>query len=319
VGSTPEIAVTPPAVLQIVRVVLNVTNLQAACAFYTDALGFFRAPAAASEPRADVAVLRLGREVLELRVTGGRPYPEPRAANDPWFQHFAIAVSDMDQAYGRLSRYAEQPVSVGGPQLLPPSTGSVTAYKFRDPDGHPLELSYIPGSAWLSQGSHQNDELCLGIDHSALAVSDLAASIAFYRDVLGFIWTGQGLNRGPEQDRLDGLERAQVNIASLNAVDGGPHIELLNYRSPRPAAASPMGPRDIAATRLVLHVADMRDIEARLAAAKFASVPLDDRARLALQDPDGHWMELSAAPGHVGHGGSWSCGERSARPRLPTS
>ena len=31
-----------------------------------------------------------------------------------------------------------------GPQLLPPSTGSVTAFKVRDPDGHPLELSYNP-------------------------------------------------------------------------------------------------------------------------------------------------------------------------------
>jgi catechol 2,3-dioxygenase-like lactoylglutathione lyase family enzyme len=277
--ATPEIAVTPAAVLRIDRIVLNVSDLETASAFYRDALNFRRAPEAASDSTVDSAVLRLGRQDLELRVSGGRPYPEPRAANDPWFQHFAIAVSDMDQAYRRLSQYAQQPISEGGPQRLPPSTGSVTAYKFRDPDGHPLELSYIPGSAWLSQARGRNDEPCLGIDHSALAVSDLDASIAFYRDRLDFSLAGESLNQGCEQDRLDGLARVRVDIRSLATAEGGPHIELLHYLSPRPARMrDPVDPEDIAATHLIV----------RMAAAGPADAP-----RL-LQDPDGHWLEVAA-------------------------
>ena len=37
-----------------------------------------------------------------------------------------------------------RPISEGGPQLLPPSNGAVRAFKFRDPDGHPLELIWFP-------------------------------------------------------------------------------------------------------------------------------------------------------------------------------
>ena len=278
---------------RIARIALNVADLEAACAFYTGALGFRRTTAAGSDPSAEAAILRLGSQALELRVCGGRPYPEPRAANDPWFQHFAIAVSDMDRAYQRLSGYAQQPISRGGPQWLPPSTGSVTAYKFRDPDGHPLELSYIPGSAWLAQPRCEDDEPCLGIDHSGLAVGDLADSIAFYSDVLGFSPAGEGLNHGPEQDRLDGLDHARVDIASLNGAEG-PHIELLHYRSPQPALTSrPVGHDDIAATRLILSVADMRDIERKLEAARISSTAIGAaQQRRLIRDPNGHWLEL---------------------------
>ena len=267
------------AVLRIARIALNVADLETACAFYCDALGFRRTAEAAGSSAVEGAVLRLGRQELELRVSGGRPYPEPRAANDPWFQHFAIAVLDMDQAYRRLSHHAQQPISKGGPQLLPPSTGSVTAYKFRDPDGHPLELSYIPASAWLSEGDRRSAEPCLGIDHSALAVSDLEASIAFYRHRLGFSAAGESLNEGPEQDRLDGLEHARVDIRSLATPEAGPHIELLHYLSPRPAAVRhAVDPEDIAATRLILRV---------------AAIDAANGSR-RLQDPDGHWLEFAA-------------------------
>jgi catechol 2,3-dioxygenase-like lactoylglutathione lyase family enzyme len=111
------------------------------------------APAASAATRydsAEVATLRLGEETLHLVRPNrlGRAYPEPQAANDPWFQHFAIAVSDAAAAFERLSRMPFTPISRGGPIQLPPSSGSVIAYKFRDPDGHPLELSQFPDDRW---------------------------------------------------------------------------------------------------------------------------------------------------------------------------
>ena len=223
------------------HLVLNTANVDAARAFYIDALGF-----------ADEGVcLRLGEQRIALAWTPDTdPYPEPRAANDPWFQHFAIVVSDMAAAYERLARFGQVPISRGGPQRLPPSTGSVTAYKFRDPEGHPLELSHIPESApWAAVARAHPGAVFLGIDHTAVAALDLAASVRFYQD-LGFTPGPRFLNTGPEQDRLDGLDGVVLDIATMMAPDGGPHIELLRYRAPA-AAPMPTVVPAIAATRTV--------------------------------------------------------------------
>ncbi|THD80504.1 MAG: glyoxalase [Phenylobacterium sp.] len=258
--------------VRIARIGLTVGDLAAAAGFYCDALGFEPAGAAA-RTGARAQLLRLGEQEIELIAfdAPGRPYPEPRAANDPWFQHFAVVVSDMDAAYGRLARHGQRPISRGGPQLLPPSTGSVTAYKFRDPDGHPLELSHIPNSDWAARPGRP----FLGVDHSAIAVADLAASIAFYEG-LGLSVAGRGVNQGPEQDRLDGLDGVVLDIVSLTTPEPSPHIELLHYRAP-PSTAAPrrFAPNDIGATRLVMQVGGVAPPG-------------------PIHDPDGHLLELVA-------------------------
>ncbi len=223
------------------HLILNTADVEAARAFYTGALGF----------EEDGDWLRLGDQKIMLSPSGGDPYPEPRAANDPWFQHLAIVVADMAVAYERLARFSQIPISRGGPQKLPASTGGVTAYKFRDPEGHPLELSHIPGSAaWNALAKQRPDTVFLGIDHTAVAAPDLEHSLGTYR-ALGFTEGPRFLNTGPEQDRLDGLDGVVLDIATMMAPGGGPHIELLRYRSP--AAGSPMPIRipAIAATRTV--------------------------------------------------------------------
>jgi catechol 2,3-dioxygenase-like lactoylglutathione lyase family enzyme len=266
--------------LQIARIGLNVADPDGARRFYEDALGF---------SRAGETVLRLGAQEIELRAATGAPYPQARAANDPWFQHFAIAVSDMDAAYARIRR--QPPISAGGPQLLPPSTGSVTAYKFRDPDGHPLELSYIPGSAWLADARGGQGPF-LGIDHTALAVRNLTASLAFYTGILGFAQDGQSLNRGPEQDRLDGLSDAQVDIVSVKTRRPGPHIELLHYRSPVSGADGAVSDQDIAATLTTIQIDDIESVKRDLDVA--AVLYEADGDRLFVRDPDGHRLALFA-------------------------
>lgn len=259
-----------PAVGHIARLTLNVHDLARAVGFYVDALGF-----RVEDRTADRACLTLGSQRLELAAQPhAAPYPEPRAANDPWFQHFAIAVADMRAAYERLSRFSPEPITRGGPQLLPPSTGSVTAYKFRAPDGHPLELSHAPGSDW-AQAAARDDAVFLGIDHIALAVRDPAAGIAFYTG-LGFRLGARSLNQGPEQARLDGLDGAVVDIVTLLTPDAGPHIELLHYRSPAAAPPREIAPGDIAATTTVLTTL-----------APVARIGTDRR------DPDGHLLRFT--------------------------
>jgi catechol 2,3-dioxygenase-like lactoylglutathione lyase family enzyme len=256
----------PPMISQISRVVLNVTDLARSLAFYRDALGFELLAAGR---------LRLGREEIELRPTDGRPYPRPRAANDPWFQHFAIAVSDMAAAHAHLRQFNLEPISSHGPQLLPASTGSVTAFKFRDPDGHPLELSYIPGSPWLAAPPSASP--FLGVDHTALAAIDLTAGVAFYES-LGMTVSGRYLNQGPEQDRLDGLPGVELDIVALAASDEGPHIELLHYRSPPSSAPMARQAGDVAGTVTVL-----------TAREPFAGPSVD------LHDPTGHRLRIAAS------------------------
>ena len=225
--------------LAIRGIALNVADVAQATAFYS-AFGF-----ATTAP----GRLAFGGVVLDLTAATGAPYPEPRHANDPWFQHFAIAVADIGRAAAVALAAGATAISAGGPQLLPPNTGGVTAWKFRDPDGHPLELSLIPGSAWLQSAAA--GAVFLGVDHTAVAVADLAASRAWY-EARGFAETGRSLNTGPEQDRLDGLDGVAVDIVALAPPGAGPHLELLAYRTPRPAAPRPVGDGDVAATRTLL-------------------------------------------------------------------
>lgn len=267
---------TLPHIARLALLTLNVRDLDQTTSFYVDALGF-----KVETRRANRVCLALGSQHIELvQQPDGAAYPVRRAANDPWFQHFAIAVADMDAAFARLSRFSPEPISRGGPQLLPPSTGPVTAYKFRDPDGHPLELSHAPGSSRASAAPADPNALSLGIDHTALAVSDLEASIAFYTD-LGFRLGARLLNQGPEQARLDGLDGAAVDIVVLLTPEAGPHIELLRYRHPIPSAARAIAPGDIAATRTTL----------ALPGGEVRSGSPD----LCQQDPDGHQLRFSAS------------------------
>src|SRR5262249_9481700 len=151
--------------------------------------------------------------------------------------------------------------------------GAVTAFKFRDLDGHPLELlAFQPDNVpprWR-EAPHR-DGPCLGIDHSAIVVSGTAPSVAFYREVLGFSVGGGSLNRGREQERLDAVPGAMVEVTALDpGSDHPPHLELLCYRSPSPLRGAPAALRsnDISATRLTLEVDDVRALEHRLAAAR---------------------------------------------------
>jgi len=197
------------------------------------------------------------------------------AANDLAFQHFAIVVSDLDAAYRRLMQVdGWTAISTGGPQRLPASSGGVTAFKFRDPEGHPLELlafdpDHIP-AVWRERDA---GHIVQGIDHSAISVSDSAQSIAFY-GAMGFRVVGRSLNQGAAQARLDGLDDPCVEVTALALPQATPHLELLCYRS-FVRETAPIGAYDLAATRLLLEAAR-------------TSSPEREAAVCAIADPDGH-------------------------------
>jgi catechol 2,3-dioxygenase-like lactoylglutathione lyase family enzyme len=187
--------------------------------------------------------LSLGDECIDLTE-----YKNPKSAefakdshgNDLWFEHIAIVVSDMDKAYARLKDARVDFVS-NVPQTLPEwnkSAAGISAFYFRDPDGHYLELIHFPTGKGQSKWQNQNDRLFLGIDHTAITVSNTKLSLAFYRDQLHLRVVGGSENYGIEQEHLSGVFNAHVLITSLRA-DSGVGIEFLEYLSPRDGRSIP--------------------------------------------------------------------------------
>ena len=284
--------VRPIAIERLACLGLTTPDAAGLSGFYQRALGFRPLPTkplVAPEGAAARVTLALGEEIVELTQfeRPGRPYPEPATSRDRCFQHFAVVVSDMEMAYRRLRSVTGcTAISVGGPQRLPLSSGGVTAFKFRDPDGHPLELLAFPrGNAPARWKGAAGGDLCLGIDHSAISVADSARSIAFYQ-ALGLQVTGGSLNCGSEQERLDAIPDARVEVTALAPRRATPHVELLCYLPATPQAAITLNDNDVAATRLIF--------AADLAASA------DPIGRKAMIDPDGHHLVLvdrvAAAP-----------------------
>ncbi len=202
--------------------------------------------------------LQLGESRLDLDrfEVGGAPYPAGTDAADQGFQHFALRSLDAAADWQRALAAGATPISRDGAVLLPPETGGVIAAKLRDPEGHPLEFLQFPVPK------------SPGIDHSAISVSAVEASLAFYQNH-GLTLGKATRNHGPTQQRLDGLDGVEVDVLPLLPAAPDPHLELLAYRLPHPKPAH-WQPHDIAATRLVWTA---------------------DRGEL-LRDPDGHLHQL---------------------------
>ena len=257
--------------------------------------------------RTRTARLVLGSECLELTeyiAQRGRPVPVDARSNDRDFQHVAIVVSDMDRAYARL-REARVEHASSGPQELPawnPAAGGIKAFYFRDPDRHVLEVIWFPpgkGAArWHPTG--KSVPLTLGIDHTAVVVSDTEASLAFYRDRLGLAEAGHSENYGPEQERLNGVFGARLRITQVRAPKG-PGIEFLEYLAPRDGRPYPADERGsdtfhwhvrmVSADGAAL-VSGLRGAHAAFVTLPAAGAPSSTLLPLRVRDPDGHVLQL---------------------------
>ncbi|HEV7439707.1 MAG TPA: VOC family protein, partial [Methylobacterium sp.] len=288
----------------------TVADLARTETFYRDGLGFVReappeplpAPILGAMGLGDVPGwqlrMRIGRQAVSFLAFDppGAAYPASPAATDPFFQHIAIPVRDMDRAMAVLAVLGPEPISQGGAQTLPESSGGVAAYKFRDPDGHPVELIHFPGGDAAARWSDAPG-LFLGIDHSAITVTDLDAALAFYAGILGLERDSRSLNRGPEQARLDGVPDPEVDVIGLTPPRSTPHVELLHYRRPASGARkpAPFGPRDRATTRFVFAVDDVRALARRIRDGGYPAALAADGSLAYGTGPDGHGFLLVGA------------------------
>ncbi len=302
-------------VTQLLSISVTVADIAETAAFYRDSLGLMVGPEQTLEDpawnsllglepgaRVRAADVAIGRQTIQLTAIDppGKPYPPGRASNDQWFQHFALVCRDIAKVAARLNGGSPGAISRGGPVLLPPSTGSVTAFKFRDPEGHPLELISFPDGVGAPVWQGMSGKGILGYDHTAVSVMDVDRSVAFYTGLLGFRVGGRSLNRGPEQDRLDGLAGCEVDVVALEpAAEATPHVELLHYRTPRGRTLSAeVAANDVASARQIHKVENLDSLIEPLETegVRFVSpgpVTLKDGGKgVSIRDPDGHMLVL---------------------------
>lgn len=293
---------------------LTVNDLGRELNFFTNTLSFeLVSIAAASGKEQDdllglknvklrVAMLKLGDERITLTEhlgKKGRAIPQDSRSFDRWFQHIAIVVSDMDKAYARLLEHKVTHVSTA-PQTLPDwnkDAGGIKAFYFRDPEDHVLEVIWFPMGKGDAKWQRSTDKLFLGIDHTAVVVSDTDKSLALYRDQLGFKVVGGAHNYGTEQEQLNQVFGASLRITALRA-GRGPGIEFLEYIAPPGGRNLPADAKanDLVFWNTQLVVNDLSEQIAtlRLSGTKFVSKLNGKAAAQIVRDSDGHALQLNA-------------------------
>ncbi|HEX3351448.1 MAG TPA: VOC family protein [Terriglobales bacterium] len=258
--------------------------------------------------RMRVVRMKLGDEFIELTeylAPKGRPIPADSRSNDRWFQHIAIIVSDMNQAYARLRQNKVEHAS-SGPQRLPDwnkNAAGISAFYFKDPDGHPVEVLQFPPDKGLAKWHRPTDKLFLGIDHTAIVVWDTDASVKFYRDLLGMQVVGESENYGTEQEHLNNVFGAHLRITALRGASG-PGVELLEYLAPRDGRPFPQDEHasDIVHRQTIVLCRNAgtaaRELQNNRVNFVSSSVVANQTAQLGfkkafvVRDPDGHAVEI---------------------------
>ena len=250
-----------------------------------------------------VVRLQLGEEFIDLidyLTAGGRSIPESQASNDLFFQHIAIVVSDMDEAFNQLKKFNVEYVSTS-PQTLPQSNtaaAGIRAFYFHDADGHNLELIWFPKGKGNPKWQLAHGKIFLGIDHTAIAVSSTDASHTFYQDVLGIERKGDSWNHGDEQEHLNNVKGASLHITGYRAA-AGPGVEFLQYLEPGPGKKYPADTRadDLWFWQTTLITADAASLYNKLKAGGYSFVSKElvemDNGKIhtrsfIVKDPDGH-------------------------------
>ena len=169
-----------------------------------------------------VARMRLGDEVIELTeylAPRGRPIPvDSRATIDGsnTSPSSSATWTKPTSSFARTKLSTPPP----GPRRFPTGTKPPPAFALfisRIPTVTIWRSSIFPRTKGPEAGNNANGELFLGIDHTAIVVSDTAQSLKFYRDLLGLKLVGESMNHGTEQEHLNNVSGARLRISGLRA------------------------------------------------------------------------------------------------------
>jgi catechol 2,3-dioxygenase-like lactoylglutathione lyase family enzyme len=144
----------------------------------------------------------------------------------------------------------------------------------------------------------------IGFLHTGFTVADIARSIAFYRDLLGFEVVAEQIGEAEYLGRVVGFPGERMRMAFLRVPGDGHQLELLEYLV-HPGEPTPRETNRPGNGHICLVVDDLAAIHARLAAAgvQFMSEPADITAgvnkgarAVYARDPDGFTVELFQRP-----------------------
>ena len=299
------------------------------------------------------AELQLGDERIRLTEhlrNKGRPIPPDSRSFDHWFQHIAIVVSEMERAYENLRAAKVKHVSTA-PQTLPAwnkDAGGIKAFYFRDPEDHVLEIIWFPAGKgdpkWQKRAAGlppaQKDQVntrdvahagardstefrrlqtgstFLGIDHTAIVVSDTEKSLKFYTNVLGMHVAGVAENYGIEQEHLNQVFGARLRITALRS-ERGPGVELLEYVAPPGGRPLPHDAKanDLVFWRTHLLVPNYGFLSDENGGWRARPVSTSGAyGSFIVRDPDGHALELDDIRAARNRSNVNQSGPRIARP-----
>ena len=134
------------------------------------------------------------------------------------------------------------------------------------------------------------------VRHMGIVVGNIEISLQFYRDLIGLQDAPVNEETGPFIDGLLDIQDAKIQTVKLAGKNSKTSIELLCFKSPSPAASTPLNA--IGPTHVALNVSDLDEMYTRLSEAQvpFNTPPRvspDGRAKVAFcQDPDGTFIEL---------------------------
>ncbi len=124
-------------------------------------------------------------------------------------------------------------------------------------------------------------------------MSDTDRSLSLYRDTLGFKVAGGAENFGVEQEHLNQVFGARLQITALRAAKG-PGVEFLEYITPPGGRQLPADAQvnDLLAWTTALRTNDTASTisTAESAGARRASILGES---VLLRDPDGHLLQIS--------------------------
>lgn len=304
---------------KVTAVSITVSNLERAEKFYHDVLTFNRvkettiANAEAqllfgisdNDMTVKVLEMQLGSETIQLmqfvNAPNAKAIPADSKSNDLWFQHIAIVVSDMNKAYDKLKTAKVTYVS-SSPQTLPdyiPAASGISAFYFRDPDGHNLEVIYFPKEKGNPKWQQPTDKIFLGIDHTAIGIEETDRSLSFYQNALGLVVGGNSENYGPEQEHLNQVFGAHLLITGLHS-DAGFGVEFLDYIAPPGGRQYPADskPTDLWHWHITIIVDNANALYKTLSQKNYTMisngvVTFNDEKSFIVRDPDGHAILLT--------------------------
>lgn len=142
------------------------------------------------------------------------------------------------------------------------------------------------------------------LNHVSLTVTDIDASLAFWRDVLGLAVRGRGVVEYDHLDRIIGVGHTRIEWAEL-AIPGGTVLELFHYLEPEGHSIRP-GPADPGSIHICLEVDGLALLVGQIHESGYTTrspqpveIPFGDWKGfrdIYVTDPDGAIVELTEAP-----------------------